>query len=431
MKRPSAARKVLFALLTAELVLGCGASASMRAAERGDLNGLRAAIARERAACKLERAEVVALAKASADRELLQARPAEALARIEEARACARALSDPLEKLARSEGEVGAVATLALLETTAGDKDGAWRLRRYGASASAWWRAVAARAAVGEELGPARRTFYGDGDERVRLAALRAALERADRADRRPLLEAARLDPNPLARALASRALGSIADEDVVLALRDIYARADEGLRQSIVDAWAQRQAAEAGGLRELFRVAENERGAPTIEAAWVLLRFPRVDRAVPVGTHVILRAIADGLARDRVLAIMDAPLADPRVVPALRKAAMSSEPNVKAAALSRLAESAATRAEALRDLSAWAQTGSRDALHALVRAGDRAAARKVAEELASPVPETRIAAARLLIGAGELDRAADLLADRDAHVRMTVACAIVSTREE
>src|SRR5204863_8001511 len=121
-------------------------------------------------------------------------------------------------------------------------------------------------------------------------------LEKGDRADRRALLEAARLDPNPLARALASRALGDIADDEVVLALRDLYARADESLRQSIVEAWGQKQAAASGGIRELLRVAENERGTAPIEAGWVLLRFTRVEEAPPAGTRATLRAIDVGL---------------------------------------------------------------------------------------------------------------------------------------
>jgi hypothetical protein len=424
--------KIVFALAFASSasLSACAASPSLRAARRGDLVALRANIARERACNTLESDEVKELARETASRELSRATPSEVMARIDEARACSHALSKPLEALARSEGDVGAAATLALLETTPGDKDGQRWLRRYGASPNALWRAVAARAAVGEELGPARRTFYTDGDERVRLAALRAALERGDHTDRRSLLEAARLDPNPLARALASRALGSIADGETVLALRDIYWQADEGLRQSIVDAWGQREAAAAGGLRELIRVAETERGSPPIEAGWVLLRFTLVENAAPVGTRALLRAMGEGLSRDRVLAIMDAPLADPRVLDALRKAAATPDPAVKVAALARLAESRATRDEALRGLSEYAKAGSKEALYAMARAGDRPAAAGVARDLTSHEAETRLAAARALVFAGELARAADLLADPDPHVRMTAACAILSVRD-
>jgi hypothetical protein len=370
------------------------------------------------------------LAQATGERELSRSTASQTLARIDEARACARPLSDSLEALARSPDDVGAAATLALLEETTGGKDGERRLRRFGASPNALWRAVAARAAVGDELGPARRTFYMDADERVRLAALRAALEEADHADRSALLEAARVDPNPLARALASRALGAIADDSVVIALRDLYARSDEGLRQSIIDAWGQKEAADAGGIGELIRVAENERGTAPVEAGWVLLRFTGVERAPPAGTRALIRAIGEGLARDRVLAIMDAPIADPRVEGALRKAAMSPDLPVRIAALSRLAESRAAHDDALRGLTELVKDGSHEALYTLARTGDRVALRGVSADLTSPNADTRLSAGLVLVGLGEFDRAADLLADPDAHVRMTTACHMLASRE-
>jgi HEAT repeat protein len=422
----------VLALASGLALCSCGGvSASAKAARQGDLAALRAAIASERARCVLDRDDVRQLARLTAERELSRSAPSETIARIDEARACTRPLSATLETLAGTSGDVGASATLALIENRTGDKDGERELRRHGASPNPLWRAVAARAAVGEELGPARRTFYTDADERVRLAALRAALDKGDRSDRHALLETARLDPNPLARALASRALGGIADGEAVLALRDLYARADEGLRQSIVDAWGQSEAAAAGGIRELLRVAESERGTPPIEAGWVLLRFTGTEDAPAVGTRALLRAIDDGITRDRVLAIHDAPVADPRVVEALRKAASTADPEVKTAALSRLLESRAAHDEALRGLGALAKSGSREAVYVLARAGDRSAARNVAQDLKASDAETKLTAARVLIGVGELDRAADLLADADAHVRMAAACAVLGWRED
>jgi hypothetical protein len=426
-----ACRSVAWVLACAVFTVGgCGGSPALRAARRGDLGGLKAAIDRENARCKLDAATIHEIAKTVADREMRRSPPSETMARIDEARACARPLSDSLEALGRVEGDVGAAATLALFDGGAADKDGAVRLRRYGASPSPLWRAVAARAAVGEELGPSRRTYYVDPDERVRLAAFRAALERADRADRSALLEAARLEPNPLGQALASRALGGIANGEVVLALRDLYARADEGVRQSIVDAWGQSEAAASGGIRELVRVAESDRGAPSIEAGWVLLRFAREQDAAAIGTRALLRGMGDGLARDRVLAIMEAPAADAQVGAALGNAARSTDPAVRIAALARLAESNVTRAKAQSELGAMAKAGSKQALYALARTGDHWAARGVATDLSSPDRETRLAAARVLIGVGDLASAADLLADPDPHVRMTTACALLSTRD-
>jgi hypothetical protein len=419
---------VLACCATAGAGASCGGSVSVRAARECDLGSLRAAIARERNDRRLDGATVREIAKTIADRDLRRSAPAETLARIDEARGCAGAVSDSLDALAKREGDVGAAASLALLDRGGAEGDADVLLRRYGASPNPLWRAVAARSAVSNEHGPARRAYYVDPDERVRLAALRAALERTDRADRSALLEAARLDPNPLAQSLATRALGAVADEELVLALRDLYARADEGLRQSIVDAWGHKEAAEAGGLRELVRVAENERGSPSIEAGWVLLRFQRAGQAA-VGTNALLRGIRDGLPRDRLLAIMDAPAAEPQVTAALGIAATSTDGSVRVAALSRLIEVRATRALALCELEVLAESGSKAAFYALARTGDRGARETVAKDLSSPDREARLLAARTLVDAGDLATAADLLADSDPHVRMQTACAMLNSR--
>src|SRR5262245_28867501 len=149
-------RYVVLALTLGMALGSCGGvSASMRAARQGDLVALRTAIATERARCVLDQADVRELAKLTAERELTRSAPGETISRIDEARACARPLSGTLEGLARQSGDVGAAATLALLDGRTGDKDGERQLRRYGASPNPLWRAVAARSAIGEELGPA------------------------------------------------------------------------------------------------------------------------------------------------------------------------------------------------------------------------------------------------------------------------------------
>ena len=187
------------------------------------------------------------------------------------------------------------------------------------------YRAVAARAAVGEQLGPARRKYFNDPDEKVRLAALRASLEVPDHSDAHRLLEMARLDPNPLAQALAVRAFGPIANAEHVVALHDLFVTADEGLRQAIVDAWGQSGAAEAGGVSELIRVRRGRAGVAGDRAGWVLLKFPAEPRAKEVGTRALLRGMSDGLSRDRILAVMDAPLVEGEVLDTLRKLAKSN----------------------------------------------------------------------------------------------------------
>src|SRR6185436_14570885 len=157
------------------ILAACSTSPAVRAARRGDLVGLKTALDRENARCKLDAATIRRIAEVVADGELRRSSPSETMARIDDARACARALSDPLEVLGRGNGDAGAAATLVLLDAGVADKDAADRVRRNGASTNPLWRAVAARAAVGEELGLFRRASYADPDERVRLAAFRAA----------------------------------------------------------------------------------------------------------------------------------------------------------------------------------------------------------------------------------------------------------------
>jgi HEAT repeat protein len=405
----------------------CGGSPALRAARSGNHQDLKAAIARDRAEGRLDRGRVRDIALAVGAREIRTAGPPDAASLIDEARACTRPLAGPLEERARTSDDAGASAALALIDGHSGWDDGDDLLRRYGTAESPLWRAVAARAALGKNLGPARRKFFVDPDERVRLAALRAALELADPADQRPLLEAARLDPNPVAQAIATRALGAFASAEVVFGLRDLYTRADDGLRQSIVDAWGQAPSASAGGLGEIIRVAENERGAPGIEAGWVLLRFKAEHDAAAIGTRTLIRGMKEGISRDRVLAIMDAPTEDPAVLDALRKAASLGDPAVKSAALSRLAEMPGTRAQALLDLRELAKSGSQAAVLALARANDADAIETLRKSLASSEKSARLSAMRALVGMGKTASAAELLADGDPHVRMSVSCAILA----
>jgi hypothetical protein len=416
-------------LFGALLGSGCAAPMSVKAAKGGDIARLKAAMAEERASGKLDKKRVGEVAKAMAEREIRQATGDDALARIDEARACWRPLSDSLEERARRPDDSGAVATLALLDgrpLRSGDEA---TVRKHAASPSAPWRAVAARAAVGAKLGETRRKFYVDPDERVRLAALRAALESPDLADAAALLEVARLDPNPVAEAIAARATGGLASAEVAVALRDRYATADEGLRQSIVDAWGRAPLARVGGQREIIAIAENERGAPAIEAGALLLQMGSDAEARATGKRALLRGIRDGLSRDRVLAIGRAPIAERDVLEAVSKAAGDADVPVKIAALIRLTEVAEARNKAWLELRRLADAGARDALFALARAGDPSALERVTKELSSTDAEARLRAMSVLVAAGRFASAADLLADAHPGVRVRASCAVLSAR--
>ena len=173
------------------------------------------------------------------------------------------------------------------------------------------------------------------------------------------------------------------------MALRDLFVTADEGLRQAIVDAWGQSGAAEAGGLYELVRVAETERGSPAIGAGWVLLKFPAEPHAKEVGTRALLRGMSEGLSRDRILAVMDAPLVEGEVLDTLRKLAKSEDLPVKTAALVRLSENRMTREQAQLELWAMAKSGVRIAVFALARTGTKDVAYLLEPDLASQTPRS------------------------------------------
>jgi hypothetical protein len=401
---------------------------SVKAAARGDQVGLKVALSQEKAQGKLGRAQVREVAKTVAEREIRRASGPDAMARIEEARGCSSPLAGALEDRAERQDEPAAGATLALMDARVNRTgDGETLLRKHGASPSAPWRAVAARGAVGTKLGAARRKFFLDPDERVRLAALRAALELTDPADATALLEAARLDPSPLAQAIAARALGSLEKPEVVVALRDRYATADEGLRQSIVDGWGRAPLAKAGGRRELIIVAENQTGAPAIEAGARLLQMSGDAEARAIAKRALVRAIGQGLARDRRLAIGRAPIAEREVLEATKKAARDPDLSVRIAALSRLGDLPEERTKALSDLRKLAEGGAHEALFALARAGDPAALEGVAKDLTSPDVEARLAAMNVLVTAGRFASAADLLADANPGVRMRASCAVLA----
>ena len=237
----------------------------MNAALHHDLPALRSALAEERAAGDLDRDRVVEVAYAVASREVMSASGPAGVRRIRLMRGCSGPVSHVLEARAERSDDGGAEAALVLL--AAGKLDEEQAFARHVDASSGAWRAVAARAAQAPETFKQRRAFYVDVDERVRRAAFEAALEAPSELDLEPLLESARLDPDPLNRSLAARAVGAVGGERAVLSLVDRWDRADEDTRLSIVEAWAMPRAYAAGGERELVKVAESGTHLPALSA--------------------------------------------------------------------------------------------------------------------------------------------------------------------
>lgn len=432
---------------------GCAPSAALRSARAGDWTGLRAALTAERARHRLDAASLAKLAAAVAAREITTGRGEDGLARIEDVKPCTLQLRDALQSRSRREespgDSVAAAATLALLDGGPRPSDLVDRqalMARADTGHNPYWRAAAARASTS----PERVRFFVDPDERVRLAALRGALDQPAVAEREALATVARLDPNPLARSLAIRVLVALGGTEVVLTLNDLYEHADVELRVAIVDAWAMPAATKQGAERYLIRVAQANDGIASISAASALLSMN--DEAASVGLSALLHLAVEGTPTERVLAIRRLPFparsatasrdvkkeasknepsdaktrAFPETQKVLDRAASSGDKLVRLAALVRMVELPGSETRARQELRTLASQGSRAALFALAEMGDRAALDPLRRELPSADPEARLSIGRSLMTLAGATEGADLLADQDAHVRTSGACALL-----
>ena len=269
--KPAASVSAALILCGTLLMGGCAQPSVVKTALNGDLKQLQQEIRESQQRGDLDRDTVQDLARAVARREVHSAKGEMAVVRVQQVRACTPHVADVLRDRAQRNDDAGGVARVALLE--AGIDRDERLVAEYREASSGAWRAVAARSAIGGSHGAVRRSLFLDGDERVRQAALRAALEEPDLRDLDQLLEAARLDPDPLCRSIAARAVGNVGGERAVLGLKDLWAAADEETRLVLIEAWAMPAAFKAGGERELLKVSETSTGLPSVAAAGALLR--------------------------------------------------------------------------------------------------------------------------------------------------------------
>jgi hypothetical protein len=428
----SRARLALLAPVSALLVAqaACRSTPGLRAAESGDRAALASAVAPHQRRGDLSEAQAQALARAVAGREVRAACGAEAMERIRDAWACAHELDDALADRMRIHDDAGAQAVLARVDGRALDADD---LRRYLGDADPAWRAVGVRGLVRTEDRAARVFAFTDPNPLVRRAAARAAHDATDPNDLDALAEAARVDPEPLVRTEAVRAIAVLPaqpDEGAVHVLRDLWVKADAGLREDIALAWAGPALWGAGGREALLVVVASEHGAGAIEAAAAVLRHDDVQPDLASSAAAQLeRAIAQGASAARMQAIAQAPLEQPGIVEALQRVAADGELDLRVAALSRLAQRKANEAAAQPALEALAQPGSRVAARArfaLASLGDRRVQGWIEQDLSAEAPSARLSAAADLAALGVPSRAVPLLADADAGVRVRAACTIL-----
>jgi len=405
----------------------CSGSPAMRAARRGDRPALGEAVAAREAAGDLSNREAAALARAVADREIRAAPAPEAGDRVGDARPCAHELDDALASRMSARDDAGAVAALARVEGRGLRVDD---LRGFAGDADPRWRAVGARALVRPEDRAARLRALVDPDPLVRRQAARAARDAVDAGDLVALAEAARVDPAPIVRTEAVRAIAALPPApggEVANALRDLWTGGDDGLREDIALAWASPSVWAAGGREALRVVVASEQGPGVVEGAAAVLRHRAEEDVTQAALGQMVRAIEGAARVVRLQALAEAPLDRGELLAGVKKAAEDEDLEVRVAALGRLA--GLHDAKAVQELEALAAPGSSVAATArlvLAGAGDRRVQAWLEEDLRSDRPEAKLAAATALAELGVAARAAPLLADGDASVRVRSACTIL-----
>ncbi|MBL9022447.1 MAG: hypothetical protein JNL21_09605 [Myxococcales bacterium] len=416
---------------------GCASSPLLDAAEARDFTRLSKEIEAARKSGELDDGTVRDVAAVVASGEIENAKGLEGEKLVGGLVGCAPALESALDDRAEKDDDVAATASWVLLSAGLEDED---EFADYALDNDprAAFRALGARSLVDLDDADLRRKLFLDLDERVRLGALKAALSSPIDADFDALLEAARLDPSSQARSTAARALGQIGGTRSAYALKDLWLRADGRLREAVAAGWAAPATFEAGGRDQLQNAAEAG-GEGSVHAALLLSRIPELDakakaaRASAMG--VLVRVIKQGTREDRSVAILMAPTST-EILDAVREAKDTGDTAVAILAQARLVregkpDEQKKAKEKLFELAKKADDPDAPRARAeLATLGDKRVVPMVEKELSSKNPFARAYAARTLVTLGESPRAAGLLADKEAQVRVDVACAIVSRED-
>jgi hypothetical protein len=428
----------------------------LTAAESGDIDAFRARLRERLAAGEVDADEAQDIAERFTERQIETAEGPRGQRGLEGIQSCAARFDGALARRARGKDELAARA--AMVRAEAGQLE-PLAYARYVTHKEPHWRALGVRTLTlpepepsDEVLGHAgrwRRKLMIDNYAEVRRAALRAAAQAGDRRDGRAVLEAARLDPDPQARLAAIAAAGAIGTREVVLALGDLWQRAEEEERLAIVAAWKtsykKSEAPCAGSERaqgpciaheRLANVSQTDKGMAAVAASLALLEVTpdKADAQAGIASSVIERLIDEAPSRVRVAAIVSAPLSWPSLLEAIVDASKTSDERVQAAAFGRMTELGGkerTRAlKALRKLARGEGESAEEARRALVAARDASVVPLLSGEARAKSAFSRGRAAERYAKLGAVDKALALLGDQDAHVRSRAACALVEMED-
>lgn len=442
-------------VLVASLSVSCGGAAD-RAARAGDLPTLRAAIATRHAEGSISNHDAREIGTLLLQHDLEAAHPVDARALLGDAAACAVDIDDALAVRARKNDELAPVAAMMRIESGKLDLSTAHRFKDdYLKSDDERWRALGARTLVDASDAEARRHAMVDVSPFVRRAAFRASREAHDTGDEAVLLESARLDPEPMARTEALRALVELGVrpqdatrptslvKSVSKLLGDLYISGDDGIREDVASAWARTPFYEHGGRAALRTMFATNHGPGVIAGAGALLRHHASEDdedsdsrdaleeklARTEAENVLLKTLEVGSERDKLHALATAP-GDVGARLA-KKAESDTSFMVRVAAFSRGMTDGTRTKEVEARLIEIARDPDRPVVAdraklALAQAKVISIQSWLEADLAAPSPERRISAAQSLAVLGRAARAAPLFTDADAHVRHRVACIVV-----
>lgn len=408
-------------LLGVPLLGACASTPGLKQAERSDLVALRKTLERQ----ELSPSETREIAAAVLSAEIRNSEDRKDRSFVRSLRPCSGQLKPALRSRAKGHDGVGAEAALLLYDAGSWDNPtGQFRDDEDGA-----WRALAARASQNQD--DLRRDFFVDPDERVRRAALSAALEAQDEEDLDELLEVSRLDPDPLSRNRAYQVLGRLGGTRVAQALRDRYEPGNEEIRLAIVDAWAQKKTFRAGGEKALTRLISAENGFPALHAASVLVKQSSSSDLRNRAATRLVRFAEEGTVQERRLALRFMPLSRSETIPQLLKQRKSDDSEVAVIAWARLLGHEKYHADAQIALSEIARSDSPlafQARSALAASADERILPLLMIQARSEDPSTRRVAGYGLVRLAAWSSVAPLLADANDSVRHAVACRALAT---
>lgn len=437
--RSSARRSTFFGALV--LLVACQKSSpALNYARQGATISLRAELDDAQRTGRLTEQLLSQVAQSTLEGELHRSHGPDGATWVRGLTPCALALERELEARAETQDSVGGEAALLLFEKHA------WRgaaPKTFKTSQSDAFRALYARSL--DESSEERRLLLSDPDERVRSATLEAILLSGAEADRSVLFEVARLDPNPLLRSKALRALGRIGGPRTLEFFLDRLRDPSAAERSAVVEGLTELARTEETAREELHRLAHVERG----QLALTLARSLYTSEATPLPgddseqkTHSEERRTAalsrlfalasEGTREERRFALQLYPVDAPGYETLLTRAEADTDDQVLLTALVRRMTQKDHQRAAETKLLHWARgvtSPAQQARAALASFGSSQVLPLLRADARHTNPVVRRVAGFGLIRLGDTPSVARLLSDPDRSVRTDLACRYLSRR--